>query len=220
MNLKVKTALIIIVTLIIGIGMGAMINRALLQKRIKRAFSIRNPRVFVQSYLRTIKPGSDQHESIMDILSKYEKNVSEIRDKFSEELQSSYELMLSELEPVLTSDQMKRIEDPLPGMPPHFLIHKLERELFVLKEKLGLTEEQASQVKLIMEKMRKRVEKPPMKMRGFREGREFLRKFNGEREREIEKILTEEQKKIFREMKKERPQFFRKRNGMLKKGYR
>ena len=217
MNVKIKTALIIIVTLVIGIVMGAMINRALVQKRIRRAFTIRNPRVFVQSYLETIKPGSGQHKSIMDILSKYEKKVSEIRENFNEEVQSSYELMLSELEPVLTPQQMKRIEDPLPGKPPHFFMNHIDREITVLKDKLQLTEEQISQIKLIMEKMRKRAEKPPMERRGFREGREFFRKFNQEREREIEKILTEEQKKIYREIKKGRPMFFEERSPLPKK---
>jgi len=221
MNVKVKTALIIIVTLVIGIIMGAMINRTLVQKRIRRAFSIRNPRIFVQSYLRTIKPGSDQHETIMEILSKYEKHVSEIRENFNEEVQSSYELMLRELEPILTPEQMKRIEEPLPGgPPPPFFMNHIDREITVLKDKLGLTEEQISQIKLIMENMRKRAEKPPLKRRGFREGREFFRKFSEEREREIEKILTEDQKKIYREIKKGRPMFFKGRIPIPKKDNR
>ncbi len=50
MNIKIKTALIIIVTLGIGIVIGALLNRTFTQNRIRNIISTRSPNHFIPLY--------------------------------------------------------------------------------------------------------------------------------------------------------------------------
>jgi len=71
MNIKTKTYFIIIVTLIIGIAIGAMLNRALLQHHIKKTFSSRNPDRLPVFYERILDPNVEQTQKIRSILKKH-----------------------------------------------------------------------------------------------------------------------------------------------------
>ena len=70
MNIKVKTALILLLTFTIGIIIGALLNRALLENRIRRTITWRNPGGMINRYRRVIQPGSDQSKLIKNILDK------------------------------------------------------------------------------------------------------------------------------------------------------
>lgn len=110
MNTKVKIALIIIVTLVIGIVLGAMLNRALMRHRILRAFADRNPRGMISFIERSIRPDPDQREQIREILEKHRIRAQEIRDRFMEEMQAEFESLEAELDPILTPDQKERLK--------------------------------------------------------------------------------------------------------------
>jgi uncharacterized membrane-anchored protein YhcB (DUF1043 family) len=110
MNTKVKITLIIIVTLVIGIVLGAMLNRTFLRYRIQRAFANRNPVGMVSFMERNIQPTPDQREQIREILEKHRIKSQEIRDRFLEEMQSVFESMETELDPILTPEQKKRLK--------------------------------------------------------------------------------------------------------------
>lgn len=115
MNVKVKTTFIIIITLVIGIVIGAMLNRALLQQRIKRTISMANPNRLVAIYEEIILPDSVQTKMIREILSKHAKQVSEIRMKARKDMQSTFESTKKELDKLLTPEQKKRLEKRLPN---------------------------------------------------------------------------------------------------------
>lgn len=114
MNIKVKTALIIGITLIIGILIGALLNRALLQHRIRRAFSMQTPGFLMTLYERTIEPDAEQSKLIREILEKHVKRMSEIRKNFHSSLQSEFESLRKELDPLLTPEQKKRLMNRVP----------------------------------------------------------------------------------------------------------
>jgi Spy/CpxP family protein refolding chaperone len=115
MNTKMKIALIIIVTLVIGVVLGAMLNRAFLRHRIQRAFANRNPVGMVSIMERSIRPTPNQREQIRGILEKHRIKAQEIREKFIEEMQLEFESLEAELDPILTPEQKKRLKDRSAG---------------------------------------------------------------------------------------------------------
>ena len=203
MNIKLKTSLVIVFTLIVGIVIGALANRALLQNRVQRVFSMRSPNAFVQSYLETIKPDAGQEEQIQEILERNGQRISEIRSKSREDLESSMVAMMSELESVLIPEQIKRLEEKTPGGRPRFGMRSTEGELYFLTTELELTDDQISQLKKLLEEFRM---SPPDKMqRGTpKEMNSNFRKQMEKRDDEIKKILTNEQKKTYDELMKNR----------------
>jgi len=207
MNIKLKITLIIIVTLVIGIVIGAMVNRTLSQNRIRNIISSRRPDFFISFYEKIIEPDAAQSELIREILIKHAKHISDIRTNFFDEMSSSFESLKAELDPILTAEQKEHLKRRFPGRPSFLNRHQrkigVAEELSALKEALGLSEDQISQVKHILEEWRDQ----GVMMRGRRG---YLReKIQTKKEQEekkaaaIEKILTEEQKKLYQQIKKD-----------------
>jgi len=209
MNIKLKIIFVIVITLALGIVMGAMLNRALTQNRIRSILSRRNPVRFVASFEKFIEPSADQRKLVRDILNKHAKRISEIRAKSREELQSSLESMMAELDPILAPEQKKRLEKRrLPG---RFLFRNrrleiidVDEEIFVLKERLSLSENQASQIKHILEDSRNQVKMIREKRVNFRKRLQIMKEMEEKKEKAIEKILTKDQKKLYEQIKKRR----------------
>ncbi len=111
MNIKVKIALIIVMTLVIGIVLGALFNRAFLRYRIKRAFHDRNPVGMVAFMEEAIQPTPEQKVLIREILEKHRKKTQEIRDEFMLEMREAFESLEAELDPILTPEQKKRLQE-------------------------------------------------------------------------------------------------------------
>jgi hypothetical protein len=235
MNIKLKMTFIIITTLVIGIFIGALLNRIHTQNRIKDILYRRNPGPFVASFEKIIEPDAAQRKLVRDILDRHAKRISEIRMNSSKELKSSFESMMAELNSVLTPEQKKRLEKrKFPGFPPFSrprpfpmpLPRRIDvgQQLSVLKEKLGLSEDQASQIKQILEEARDEFQTMREKELNSRERWQFIREIEEKKDGAIEKILTKDQKKLYEQIKKERPgrpiEEMHKRRGILKeKGF-
>jgi Spy/CpxP family protein refolding chaperone len=110
MDIKVKTALIIIATLLIGITFGALLSRAYLHHRIRRAFVMVDPNRLVPFLEQTINPSPEQSEQIRKIIQKHTKQIMELRTNFEEGMASSFEYLRKELDSVLTPEQKRRLE--------------------------------------------------------------------------------------------------------------
>ena len=110
MNMKVKTTIVIIITLIFGIVLGAMINRTFTHRRIRRAFDAVNPIRFSMILERAINPTEEQKKQISEILQKHAKQVEKLRGDAMEGMQTSIQTLKKELDSVLTSEQKKRLE--------------------------------------------------------------------------------------------------------------
>jgi len=110
MNTKVKIALIIIVTLVIGIVLGAMLNRAFMRFRIQRAFADRNPLGMISFIEKDIRPTPDQREKIREVLEKHRKKSLDLREKFMMEMRAEFESLEAELDPILTPEQKNRLK--------------------------------------------------------------------------------------------------------------
>jgi hypothetical protein len=216
MNLKVKITFLIIITLVIGIVIGAMLNRAVSQNRIRRILERRNPPIFISFYERIIEPNADQRDSVRKVLDKYAQRLSKIRTNFQDELQSSFESMKAELEPLLTAEQKERLEEGFPRQPRFFprpfRIRDVNQELSMLKERLGLSEDQASQIKIILEKFWDQAKKMREERESPERGFQIMIELQEKKEQSIKKLLNDDQKKIFEEMEKAR----RPRHEMMK----
>jgi hypothetical protein len=110
MNMKVKTSLIIIATLIFGMICGALLSRAYLHHRIRRAVVMVNPNRFMPFLERVIDPTPEQREQIRTIIQDHAGEVLDIRRDFEKNMTSSFESLRKELDSVLTPGQKKRLE--------------------------------------------------------------------------------------------------------------
>ena len=109
MSVKLKTTFIVLCIFIIGVIVGAMLSRAILQSRVKKFMSMRTPAGFANMFENIINPGPDQRKSIAEILDKYGKKISEDHEKFRDKILSNINSMKAELEPILTPEQVKRL---------------------------------------------------------------------------------------------------------------
>jgi Spy/CpxP family protein refolding chaperone len=214
MNIKLKTSLIIIFTLVVGIVIGALLNRALMQNRVQRVLSMRRPNVFTHSYLEIIKPNPDQTKQIREILERNGQVMEEIRSKSREDLESAMSAMMTELKSVLTPEQIRQLQDRSSRGRMPFGRPFPEDELTFLSSELELTAEQRSKLSKILEEFRMQ---PPNKMIPGR-SEEMMPRYRekmGEREEAIRKILTDKQKVKYDELRSEHrrrpPEDFRNR---------
>ena len=118
MNMKVKTTIVIIITLIFGIVLGALINRTFTHRRIKRAFDAINPIRFTVILERIIDPTEEQKKQIREILQSHTKQVEELRREAMEGMETSLQALKKELDSVLTPEQKKRLEEMMKKRPP------------------------------------------------------------------------------------------------------
>jgi hypothetical protein len=203
MNVKTKTALVIVFTLIFGIVIGALLNRSLLQKRVERVFSWKQPKVFVKLYMEFIEPKVTQKDQIQEILKRYGKRLKEIRSESRKDLESTMLAMMSELEPFLSSEQLQWLEaksSSRGGMPTWWDSNK---KVFVyLETELALSEDQTIQMKKIFEELR------TLRMRSRDKIQEEIPKGRASNflglmekiEEDLKKLLTQTQKEKFDEL--------------------
>ena len=129
MNLKIKTGLVIILTLLIGIILGVVLERTMTRNRFnKRIAKMRNPAGFVGMIEHIIQPDESQREPVRKILDKYSKQFLETGSQFHDKMISMTDSLQIELEPILTKRQQMQLKFRLkrlrefgkdgPGPPP------------------------------------------------------------------------------------------------------
>jgi Spy/CpxP family protein refolding chaperone len=111
MNIKIKTTLIILITFIIGMLAGSMITQAYIKYRMKKFLSMDMPAGFANHFERIIEPTDEQRKALREILYKYGKKMSEMRQKIREEFLPIDKAMREELDAILTPEQKKRLEE-------------------------------------------------------------------------------------------------------------
>lgn len=225
MNVRMKFAVYLVFTLLFGIAIGILLNRALLQKKIKDMLMMRaSGRIVPQLEEIVRSAGPEQRESIREIFDKYETKMADIHLRFREEIEAAFKSLKADVDPLLTPEQKIRLDEMLPKPPP-FLKREpggfpppppggpgpspgwppglpLEEELSFLSEKLGLSAEQTDRIRTILRDYAGRM-KPPGERPEPPEKRQAFRNLRAERNREIEKILTPEQVEKFKVLRPE-----------------
>jgi len=205
MNIRLKFAVYIAITFLVGIAVGGLLNRALLQKKINDMLIMRASGRIVPRLEEIVKPGNpEQWKSIREILDKYESKMAGIHLRFREEIEAAFKSLKTDLDPLLTAEQRSLLEDMLPKPPPFFGREprgfgffpgrgpSVEEERSFRVERLGLAAEQADKVKAILNDYADRIGSQMKKPGPPGESPSFFKLFE-ERNREIEKTLTPEQ---------------------------
>ena len=111
MNMKVKTTLIILFTLLIGIILGMLIDRTIMRFRFQKKFAeARQARGITRLLENLIRPDESQYEAVKDILEKYSKRLHDHREKSFQEMNVFIDSMRAELDQILTDEQKARIK--------------------------------------------------------------------------------------------------------------
>lgn len=117
MNVRTKTSLVIIFTLIIGILLGILIDRTLIQQRFHQRISrMRNPRGLLFMLMDIIQPVEAQRDSVEKIVFRYSTRFQQISQQARSEMNVLMDSLKTELNPILTIEQKKRIEERMNRM--------------------------------------------------------------------------------------------------------
>ena len=109
MDIKVKTALILIVTLLIGIVFGAMLYRAMFQSKVKGFLEMRTPDGFIRKFENAVDTTPDKKEKIKKILDKYGEQFFEMNQEHRKEVSLLFNSLREELAEILTPEQIRKM---------------------------------------------------------------------------------------------------------------
>lgn len=109
MNIHLKTAAILLATLIIGMVCGALILGAFARDRLQPPPQMTRER-FVERWVRMVRPDQEQMQRIRDVVGEHEPGFREHYMRHRQEIQTLVDSLHRDLEPILTERQLERIE--------------------------------------------------------------------------------------------------------------
>jgi hypothetical protein len=216
MSIKWKIAIHIVATLLIGILIGALLNRTLIQRRLRNILEMRAVGLLTPRPERDLKPVSpEQEKRIREILDKHAGRLAEIHQRFDQEIKSAFKSLRQEIDPILTPEQRGQFKRMIPGPPPFpnrprpgfpFMGRpdSPKFDLEILRKELSLSEEQTGKIKAIMEEFWKQAPRPGERPEGAG-GADALRQIREKVDQEIEKVLNDDQREKFRQFMSRRP---------------
>jgi len=201
MSTKVKSSLIVLTTLLLGVVLGALSTGALQKK--KQALQNRMPHHerFERIMQRIIQPTGEQAQQIQAILDKRYDQIAGLQESFQDQIFALYDSMRTDLSQILTPAQQERLDRRLAEGPRHVF----EQRMAHLAEDLNLTTEQRQEIRKIFSQFFRRDRTPGKRFgkgrppAGQRRGKPHFRKL----QEAVEKILTPEQIEKFREIREE-----------------
>lgn len=112
MNVKIKSAIVLLITLIIGVGLGVQIDRMIFKEKFKQRFH-RPPdsRLFIRIFERIIEPEESQRDQIRQIIQEHTKRLAKIDSTSRSQFAGALDSLRHDLEPILTEDQRNRIKE-------------------------------------------------------------------------------------------------------------
>jgi len=129
LQIQIKSTIIIITVLLLGILLGSLSVRFFIHQRISDFQGMHKKAGFVHFMERVIDPDKAQAEEVRKILQTHFDHFSQLGERHRREVKALMDSLKTELEPYLTPDQLERLarhfERPLPpGGPP------IDRERF------------------------------------------------------------------------------------------
>lgn len=109
MNIHLKTAAILLATLIIGMVCGALILGAFARDRLQPPPQMTRER-FVERWVRMVRPDQEQMQRIRDVVGEHEPGFRENYMRHRQEMQTLVDSLHRDLEPILTEEQLERIK--------------------------------------------------------------------------------------------------------------
>ena len=116
MNIKAKTGILLGVSLIVGLLLGLLISPFLQKKYIERRIdNFRKPDRFIEKMINIIEPDESQKEKIREILEIHHERMTGFHDQIKMDRDS----LIKDLEKILTSEQMEKLDKMLKKGKPH-----------------------------------------------------------------------------------------------------
>lgn len=109
MNIHLKTAAILLATLIIGMVCGALILGAFARDRLQPPPQVTRER-FVERWVRMVRPDQEQLQRIREVVGEHEPGFREYYMRHRQEIQVLVDSLHRDLEPILTETQLERIK--------------------------------------------------------------------------------------------------------------
>ena len=109
MNIHLKTAAILLATLIIGMVCGALILGAFARDRLQPPPQVTRER-FVERWVRMVRPDPAQLQRIREVVGEHEPGFRENYMRHRQEMQVLVDSLHRDLEPILTEEQLDRIK--------------------------------------------------------------------------------------------------------------
>lgn len=119
MKIETKTYVIIMLTLVIGMIIGALITGAVVRHRIRQFMSLGRPDHLTARIERIIEPTAAQRDTVHQILMEHARQFHEIHGRFESQLLALKDSLKKDLDPILTAEQKERLERA-PRPPEHF----------------------------------------------------------------------------------------------------
>lgn len=113
-NVRTKTVLVLIGTLVLGMVLGALLTGVLVRHRIHHLRQLRTPAGFTQEMMQAIEPtGPDQRESLRKALKSHVQRMREVRERYRNELRAEVDSMHAAAEKLLTPKQQERMREKM-----------------------------------------------------------------------------------------------------------
>ncbi|MXX03470.1 MAG: hypothetical protein F4X08_03495 [Gemmatimonadetes bacterium] len=109
MNIHLKTAAILLATLIIGMVCGALILGAFARDQLQPPPQVTRER-FVERWVRMVRPDPAQMQRIREVVNEHEPGFRENYMRHRQEMQVLVDSLHRDLEPILTETQLERIK--------------------------------------------------------------------------------------------------------------
>jgi hypothetical protein len=119
MRNKVKSSLIIIITLIIGIAIGFEISEINIRHKFERMDAFRRPDGFLKIFDGIIQPDSNQKPVVDSILTSYHKRIETITKTGMEQISNYIDSMNAALKPILNNSQRNNLDKEMLRMKKH-----------------------------------------------------------------------------------------------------
>lgn len=117
MTPRVKSLLLLLATLLIGIVLGGIINARMAEERMERIASMRSSRGLLRYMERMIEPqDAQQRAAVRAILEHAAERMTDVSEQRRREIQAIVDSARAELEQVLTAEQMRQFEERIERM--------------------------------------------------------------------------------------------------------
>ena len=111
MKKRSQIIILIVISVIIGIAIGFLVNGRLVSHRIDKMRSQYNNTGFGREIMHVIKPTKEQKEQIIPLFRKYAEQNRELMQGFNDDQYALFKNLLNELDEVLTPEQIERLTD-------------------------------------------------------------------------------------------------------------
>lgn len=112
MSARVKSILLIVATLLIGLLLGALLNARLAEQRMERIASLRSERGFVRYMEDVVAPANEaQREALRDVLHRAGERMAAHQERSRQEARAMLDSTRAELAEILTPEQLQRLDD-------------------------------------------------------------------------------------------------------------